>query len=314
MAQKLRIVYMGTPEFAVPSLEILLENNYDIIAVITAPDKPSGRGLKVSESPIKKFARANGIKVLQPQKLRNSEFLAELKALNANLQVVVAFRMLPEKVWQMPELGTFNLHGSLLPKYRGAAPIHWAVMNGEKETGLTTFMLKHQIDTGDVMFQSKLKIGENETTGELHDRMMLEGAKLVLKTVQAIENENVKTIPQSHLEGNPSPAPKIFKPDCEINWQKPITEIHNFIRGLSPFPAAWTLLNGKVLKIFICKKEVIEHNFQFGEMIKVDKKSLKIAANGGFLQIESLQIQGKKRLKTPDFLAGFNFQEGIILG
>src|SRR5688572_14256950 len=244
---QLRIIFMGTPEFAVPSLEILLENNFNVVAVITAPDKPQGRGQEVVGSPVKECALKYHVPVLQPTNLKSPEFLEELKSYNANLQIVVAFRMLPESVWSMPSLGTFNLHGSLLPQYRGAAPINWAIINGEKETGVTTFFLKHEIDTGSIIFQEKEPIHDSDDIGSLYERLMKRGSQLVLKTVKAIETGNYPTVPQPQgIEIKH--APKIFKETCEINWDQSTGQIINFVRGLSPYPGAWTVLNGKTFK------------------------------------------------------------------
>ncbi len=263
---KLRIVFMGTPEFAVPSLNKLYEAGYDIAGVITAPDKPAGRGMKLSESAVKKYALEKNLKILQPAKLKDPGFIKELEALKADVQVVVAFRMLPEAVWNMPPLGTINLHGSLLPQYRGAAPINWAIINGEKETGVTTFKLKHEIDTGDILLQQKIKIEEDETAGSLHDKMMDVGADLLLQTINQLEQGTIKEVPQNSpftIDHSPPPlAPKIFTEMCEINWNKNVKDIYNFIRGLSPYPAAFTYLNGKKLKIFSAGKEVERHRGQ----------------------------------------------------
>jgi methionyl-tRNA formyltransferase len=253
---KLRIIFLGTPGFAVPSLEALIDNRFDVAAVITAPDKPAGRGLQLQESPVKQFAVSKGIPVLQPVKLKDPEFLEELKSYNANLQIVIAFRMLPVAVWDMPELGTFNLHASALPQYRGAAPINWAIINGEKETGLTTFFLKHEIDTGDILFQERIRIEEGETAGQLHDRMAEAGAKLVVQTAKAIEKDEVVPMPQPRITEHLKPAPKIFKEDCRIQWNKSSHDIHNLIRGLSPFPGAFTTLDGKVHKIYYTSKDL----------------------------------------------------------
>ncbi len=303
----MRIIFMGTPEFAVPALEILLDNGYDIPAVVTAPDKPGGRhGLL--ESAVKKFALSRGLRVLQPPKLKNPEFLEELRALKADLQVVVAFRMLPELVWDMPPMGTLNLHGSLLPKYRGAAPINWAIIRGEKETGLTTFLLQHQIDTGDLLFQEKITIGENETAGELHDRMMLLGAQLVLRTVQAIQLGTAHLQPQNDTEA--SHAPKIFTETCRINFNYPTQMVHNFIRGLSPYPAAWTMLDGKTLKITRTEKVKVEpaqlHEIPApGTFVSDGKNYLRVSTADGFLELLELQLEGKRRMGVRDFLNGF---------
>jgi methionyl-tRNA formyltransferase len=301
----MKVVFMGTPEFAVPSLEILLDNGYDIPAVVTAPDKPGGRhGLQVSA--VKKFAVERSLRVLQPEKLKNPVFLEELRDLKADLQVVVAFRMMPEVVWNMPPLGTMNLHGSLLPKYRGAAPINWAIINGEKETGLTTFLLKHEIDTGDILFQEKIAIGENETAGELHDRMMLAGAKLVLKSVQAIERGDAQSRPQIGIEA--THAPKIFTENCRIDFSKPAEQVHNFIRGLSPYPGAWTELDGKTIKILkTAKGKWRKENGEFpaGHFFSDGKSFLKISTLDGYVQVLELQMEGKRRMNVRDFLNGY---------
>jgi methionyl-tRNA formyltransferase len=297
---------MGTPDFAVPSLEILLENGYDVVGVITSTDKYGGRGnKKLIESAVKKFAVSKGLNVLQPKNLKAPEFIEELQSLKADLQIVVAFRMLPVVVWDMPEIGTFNLHGSLLPKYRGAAPIHWAVINGEKETGVTTFFLKHEIDTGDLLFQEKLEIGENETTGEIHDRMMLLGAKVVLKTVKAIEQGNYMAKPQDNTLV--TKAPKLFKETCEIDFNQSTEKVHNFIRGLSPFPSAWTILDGQQLKLLRATKEIAAHNIEPGKYISDNKNYLKFSTTDGFVSIHELQLQGKRRMEIKDFLNGYKF-------
>ena len=257
---ELRIIFMGTPEFAVPSLEILVEHKYNIVAVITAPDKPQGRGQKLSYSPVKESAIRHNIPVLQPPNLKAPEFLEQLNSFNSNLQIVVAFRMLPEVVWSMPSLGTFNLHASLLPQYRGAAPINWAIINGEKETGATTFFLKHEIDTGSIIFQVKEPIGPDDDAGAVYERLMKKGAELVLKTVRAIEQNNYPSIPQP--EANEiKHAPKIFKETCEIKWDQSSDQIKNFVRGLSPYPAAWTKVAGKVFKVF--KVSVVKSSDHF---------------------------------------------------
>jgi len=297
----MRIVFMGTPDFAVPALEILLNHGYEIPAVVTAPDKPGGRQ-GVQESAVKKFAASRGLQVLQPEKLKNPAFLEELRACRADLQVVVAFRMLPEVVWAMPPLGTLNLHGSLLPKYRGAAPINWAVINGETETGVTTFLLRHEIDTGDILSQEKIPIGENETAGELHDRMMALGAQLVLHTVQAIERGEAHPKAQSDTEA--THAPKIFTETCRINFEQPVQWVHDFIRGLSPYPGAWTLLNGSTLKITRTEKELATHDLAPGRFVTDGKSYLKISALEGFVQVHELQLEGKRRMGVREFLNG----------
>lgn len=307
---------MGTPDFAVESLKILVENNYNIVGVITAPDKPAGRGQKIMQSAVKKYADSNDLKTLQPTNLKSEAFLTELKDLNANLQIVVAFRMLPELVWNMPEMGTFNLHASLLPQYRGAAPINWAIINGEKETGVSTFFLQHKIDTGDIIAQEKTPIGENETAGELHDKLMNIGSSLVLKTVQNIENENINSQAQNENQ-ELKEAFKIFKPFCKIDWSKPMDEIHNHIRGLSPYPTSWTEFKHKKsaelisCKIFRTEKIVEDHSLASGEII-ISKKEFKIAVTGGFLNIKELQLAGKKRMDVASLLNGVDFNEYSI--
>ncbi len=300
----MRIVFMGTPDFAVPSLEILLQHGYDIPAVVTAPDKPGGR-LGMLESAVKKCAVAHGIPVLQPEKLKNPDFLTQLRDLKADLQVVVAFRMLPEAVWAMPPLGTLNLHGSLLPKYRGAAPINWAVINGETETGVTTFLLRHEIDTGDVLFQEKIPIGENETAGELYERLMLIGARLVLHTVQALENGSAKALPQQNTEA--THAPKIFTETCRVNFDQPTGTVHNFIRGLSPHPGAWTIFDQKNLKIFRTEKAGQQKTggLEAGRFFSDGKNYLAISTNDGFVHVLELQIEGKRRMTVREFLNGY---------
>jgi methionyl-tRNA formyltransferase len=305
----MRIIFMGTPAFAVPSLQILLENHYNIVAVITAPDKPGGRQ-GIQQSAVKQFAVEKGLKVLQPEKFKNPDFLADLAALKADLQIVVAFRMLPELVWNMPPLGTMNLHGSLLPKYRGAAPINWAVINGETETGVTTFLLKHEIDTGDLIFQEKIPIGPDETAGELHDRMMQIGAKLILKSVQALENGTASPLPQADVEA--THAPKIFVETCKIQFDQPAVQVHNFIRGLSPYPGAWTKLEGKTLKILRSKlvpeeqwKPEIGANLSPGNLFSDGKNYLYCSTSDGFISVLELQLEGKKRMLIRDFLNGY---------
>lgn len=292
---------MGTPDFAVPSLQILLENGLDVVVVITAPDKPGGR-LGIQESAVKRFAVKRGLPVLQPERLKNPDFLAELARFEADLQIVVAFRMLPELVWAMPKLGTFNLHGSLLPKYRGAAPIHWAVINGEVETGCTTFFLKQEIDTGDLIFQQKMPIGPDETTGEIHDRMMKMGAGLVLKTVRAIENGTA--IGQAQPDEAATHAPKLFTESCRIDWSKTVGECHNFVRGLSPFPGAWTIFEDKTLKIYRAKKGETGAARAEKEWTSDGRSFLKFACADGWLEVLELQPEKKKRMAIRDFLNG----------
>ena len=299
----MRIVFMGTPEFAVPALQILLDNGYEIPAVVTAPDKPGGR-LGMQQSAVKQFALERGLKVLQPEKLKDAAFLESFRALQADLLVVVAFRMLPEVVWSLPPLGSVNLHGSLLPKYRGAAPINWAVIQGEKETGLTTFFLKKQIDTGDILFQESLPIGPDETAGELHDRMMRLGAALVLKTVRAIELGTAQAQPQT--DALATLAPKIFPEDCRIDFDRPVAQVHNFIRGLSPYPGAWTTLDGKILKILRARPvETGPTATPPGQFFSDGKHWLRIRAADGLLEVLELQLEGKRRMPVKDFLNGF---------
>lgn len=304
---ELRIVFMGTPEFAVPSLDILLKNDFNIVGVITSTDKFGGRGgKKLIESPIKKYAIENGLRILQPKNLKAPEFVEELKSLQADLQVVVAFRMLPVIVWDMPPLGTINLHSSLLPKYRGAAPINWAVINGETETGVTTFFLKHEIDTGDLLLSEKVKIGENETAGELHDKLKVVGAEVVLKSVKMIENDDFQLAPQDNSQV--SKAPKIFHDTCEIDFSQKTKNVHNFIRGLSPFPTAWTILDGQKLKVFRSEKMEQTHNFKPGEIVSDNKNYLKIATQDGLVQIMELQLQGRKKMDVKSFLNGYKIE------
>lgn len=304
MQKDLRIIYMGTPDFAVPSLEILVKQGYEVVGVVTAPDKPAGRGLKLKSSPVKQAAEKAGLKILQPTNLKSPEFQDELRSLKANLQVVVAFRMLPESVWRMPEWGTFNLHASLLPKYRGAAPINWAVINGEKETGLTTFFLKHEIDTGNIIAQVKEPILDNDSAGSLYQRLMHKGAELVLDTVRQIETGNVKTVPQDYSEGTPK-APKIFKADCEIHWNRSTDELYNFIRGLSPYPTAWTTIHGKGLKVFAAEKEITAHTKTVGEVISDGKEKLGFYTPDGIIWTRDVQLESKKRMPVSELLKGF---------
>jgi len=316
MNKKLRIVFLGTPHFAVESLDILLKNNYNIVGVVTAPDSPSGRGLEVHQSPVKEYATANGLKVLQPVKLKDESFINELKSLKADLQIVVAFRMLPESVWNMPPSGTFNLHASLLPQYRGAAPINWAIINGEKETGVTTFFLQHEIDTGKILFQETVPINDDETAGELHDTLKVIGANLVLKTVEAIESKTYTPVSQDSLQGNEQilhKAPKIFKDDCRIDWNKSIHQLHDFVRGLSPHPGAWTEFKSPIgndyqFKIFKTHKEIYSSNLPLKTILTDYKTHFKIVVDGGFLHITELQASGKKQLTIQDYLRGLRME------
>jgi methionyl-tRNA formyltransferase len=305
----LRIIFMGTPEFAVPSLEILVQNKFNVVAVITAPDKPQGRGQKLTPSPVKECALKNNIPVLQPTNLKSSDFLEELKRYNANLQVIVAFRMLPEVVWSMPAHGTFNLHASLLPHYRGAAPINWAIINGEKETGVTTFFLKHEIDTGSIIFQEKESILETDDVGSLYERLMIKGSHLVLKTVQAIEQGTCPSVPQTE-SSEIKHAPKIFKETCEINWNQPANKVINFVRGLSPYPAAWAKLNGKVYKVFRCSptNDNNDPSATVSQLWTTDNKTfLNIKVEDGWVSIDEFQPEGKKRMSVLEFFRGNKF-------
>lgn len=302
----LKIIFMGTPEFAVPSLKILVENKFNVVAVITAPDKPQGRGQKLTASPIKEAALKHHIPVLQPTNLKSPEFIEELKNYHANLQVVVAFRMLPEVVWAMPEFGTFNLHASLLPQYRGAAPINWAIINGEKETGATTFFLKQEIDTGSIIFQEKESIHETDNVGTLYERLMHKGAGLVLKTVKAIELGNYPSVPQD-MSVQIKHAPKIFKETCEINWNQPSKKIVDFIRGLSPYPAAWTVLNGKIFKIYLAQQSTVDSRqltVDRGSLRTDNKTHLDIKTSDGWVAVLELQPEGKKRMTLSEFFRG----------
>lgn len=302
----MKIIFMGTPEFAVASLDALIKAGNNIVGVITATDKPAGRGQKLNESAVKQYAVANGLHVLQPEKLKNPEFLSELKALQADLQVVVAFRMLPEVVWNMPPKGTINLHASLLPHYRGAAPINWAVINGEAASGVSTFFLKQEIDTGDILFTETVLIAENDTAGDLHDTLMAVGAQLLVKTVNAIETGNYQEQPQEHLaEGiELKHAPKIFKETCQIDWVQPTEKVFNLIRGLSPYPTAFTMLNGKVFKIFKAEKQASEPGISAGGFLTDNKTFLKFACTDGFICPTDVQLEGKKRMGIEDFLRG----------
>lgn len=296
---------MGTPEFAVPSLEVLVENKFNVVAVITAPDKPQGRGQKLISSAVKEAALKFKIPVLQPTNLKSPEFLEELKSYNANLQIVVAFRMLPEVVWSMPALGTFNLHASLLPQYRGAAPINWAIINGEKETGVTTFFLQHEIDTGSIIFQEKESIQETDDVGSLYDRLMKKGSQLVLKTVKAIEAGEYPSVPQPQ-EIEIKHAPKIFKETCKINWNQPSEKIVDFVRGLSPYPGAWTVLNGKVFKVYKVQNSTfkIQDSKMSGEFVTDNKGYLYIKSDEGWISIIEFQLEGKKRMTVEEFFRG----------
>lgn len=319
--ENLRIVFMGTPDFAVESLRILVENNYNIVGVITMPDKPAGRGHKIQYSAVKKYAVEHNLPVLQPEKLKDEAFLNDLKALKADLQIVVAFRMLPEVVWDMPPMGTFNLHGSLLPMYRGAAPINWAIINGEKETGVSTFFLTHEIDTGKIILQEKTPISETDNAGVIHDRLMEIGSRLVKETVDLILDNKAESTSQNEFFQDESElkfAPKIFKETCRIDWNKDLLDIHNHIRGLAPYPCAWTELkseNGTItspVKIQEAYYEKAEHSISFGSIVTDNKSEIKVACKDGYIFITQLQLPGKKSMATQDFLRGYKFENGSL--
>lgn len=309
----LKIVYMGTPEFAVESLRCLVEGGYNVVGVITMPDKPAGRGHKIQFSPVKQYALEHDLPLLQPEKLKDESFIEALKAWQADLQIVVAFRMLPEVVWNMPKYGTFNLHASLLPQYRGAAPINWAVMNGDTETGITTFFLKHEIDTGEVIQQVKVPIAETDDVGIVHDKLMMLGGKLVTETVDAIINGTVKSIPQEEMAvvGELRPAPKIFKDTCRIDWNNTVIKTYNHIRGLSPYPTAWSELHQPdseeplPVKIFQTEKIEKPHTYKPGSILTDGKTYLQVAVTDGFISVKSLQLPGKRRLHIEELLRGF---------
>ncbi|KIQ14009.1 MULTISPECIES: methionyl-tRNA formyltransferase [Flavobacterium] len=309
--EKLRIIFMGTPEFAVGILDTIIKNNYDVVGVITAADKPAGRGQKIKYSAVKEYALANNLTLLQPTNLKDETFLAELKALNANLQIVVAFRMLPKVVWEMPSLGTFNLHASLLPNYRGAAPINWAIINGETKTGVTTFFIDDKIDTGAMILNSEIAIEPSESAGELHDRLMNLGSTTVIDTLKIIENGNVTTTIQEDNEEIKT-AYKLNKENCKIDWTKSGDEINNLIRGLSPYPAAWCFLKDKneelSIKIYEAKLVLESHSFEIGSLIS-SKKEIKIAIKNGYILLLSLQLPGKKRMQVAELLNGITFTE-----
>lgn len=309
MNKDLRIVFLGTPDFAVANLKALVDDGQNIVGVITAPDKPAGRGKKIQQSAVKKYATEQNLNILQPSNLKDEEFINELKSLKADLNIVVAFRMLPEMVWNMPELGTFNLHASLLPQYRGAAPINWAIMNGETETGVSTFFLKHEIDTGNIIQQEKVSITPDMNVEVLHDTLMNLGAELVVKTVHDLVDGLIESTPQADIaEDILKPAPKIFKPTCRIDWSRTGVDIHNHIRGLSPYPAAWSKLNGKSLKVFKGQFEKAKHQHEL-KSLHTDKKTyLKVAVQDGYYLLEEIQIEGKKRIKIGDFLRGYQLE------
>lgn len=304
-----RILFMGTPAFAVETLRALVEHQYNVVGVVTMPDKPAGRGHKIQESEVKKYALSQNLPVLQPEKLSDPQFLNQLQALKADLQVVVAFRMLPQVVWDMPKQGTYNLHASLLPQYRGAAPINWAIINGEKETGVTTFKLIHEIDSGKIAYQSKIEIDEDDNAGVIHDKLMVLGAQLMLKTVDSIINGSLELQAQETEDEPLKPAPKIFKETCRINWNSSMESIHNFIRGLSPYPAAHSQLKREDepinVKVFKATPIRENHSFAPGTIVRPDSSKLYVAGNNGFIEILELQVEGRKRMKTADFLNGF---------
>jgi len=305
----MRIVFMGTPDFAISSLRILLEHDYTVISVITVPDKPRGRGQEIAFSPVKKFALEHSLPILQPENLKGPEFVSAVRALEPDLIVVVAFRILPQEVYSIPRFGTFNLHASLLPKYRGAAPINWAIIEGETETGVTTFFLQEKVDTGSVILQARVKIGADETAGELHDKLAAVGAEIVLQTVHLIELGKAK--PRAQEEGRATPAPKFFKESCRINWNNPSPKVHNFVRGLSPYPCAWTSHVGKALKIYRTQlsPSITRESKTPGTIVEVGKKSLRVATNGDTISILEIQQEGKKRMGVEEFLRGYPLQQ-----
>ena len=310
---------MGTPDFAVEGLKALVEGGYNIVGVVTMPDKPMGRHQDTLQpSPVKVYAQEHGLKIMQPVKLKDPEFVEELRSLRADLQIVVAFRMLPEIVWSMPKYGTFNAHASLLPKYRGAAPINWAVINGETETGITTFLLKHEIDTGDIIDQVRIPIADTDNVEIVHDKLMELSGKLVTKTVDSIIDGTFTTTPQDEWlkdgakEDSFAPAPKIFRETCRIDWNQPTKRIYDFIRGLSPYPAAWTTLNSKAVKIYETEKEFTAHNLKIGTIISDGKSTFKVATHDGYINVKVLQLEGKKRMPVADLLRGFKVTDGMI--
>ena len=312
--KNMRIVFMGTPDFAVTILKHLVEKDYNIVGVITAPDKPAGRGRKLNESAVKKYATSQNLKVLQPTNLKNEAFLEELQELNPQLQIVVAFRMLPKVVWQLPQFGTFNLHASLLPEYRGAAPIHWAIVNGETKTGVTTFFIDEKIDTGEIIYHEEIAISDTETVGSLHDKLMNLGATLVEKTVNGIANNSITTTKQPELEQKP--APKLTPKNTRIDWSKPVKDIYNKIRGLNPFPSAWTTLKNDedeyMVKLYDVSYTHEFHNQNIGDIV-FSKKELKVAAKDGFININSLKVSGKKKMDATSLLNGFHLKENATM-
>jgi methionyl-tRNA formyltransferase len=316
--KNIQIVFMGTPEFAVTILKGILDKGYNVVGVITAPDRPAGRGRKIKQSAVKQFAVENNLKVLQPTNLKSEKFLSELKKLNANLHVVVAFRMLPKAVWKMPKYGTFNLHASLLPQYRGAAPINWAIINGEEKTGVTTFFINEKIDTGEIILQKEIEIKADENAGELHNKLMVLGSELVNETINLIQNDKVKAQPQPKKEFRP--APKLNKENCKINWNDTLDNIYNKIRGLSPYPLAWTTIYNKIndkeevleMKIYKANKFIENHKFQIGKIIAT-KKEMKVAVKNGFISINELKVAGKRKMDVKSFLNGYSFSQGAFM-
>ena len=306
----MKIIFLGTPDFAVATLDAMVQHKLNVVAVVTAPDKPAGRGMKLQQSAVKKYAVEHHIPVLQPEKLKSEEFLNELKSYQADLQVVVAFRMLPEVVWNMPPLGTINVHASLLPNYRGAAPINWAIINGEKESGVTTFKLKHEIDTGDILLQEKVEIAETDNAGILHDKLMITGAHLLVKTIEELQNNTLKIIPQTSLtsgieqQTSLKHAPKIFTETCKIDWSKNTDDVYNLIRGLSPYPAAFTTVNDKKMKLFDVEKIIESHSFEPGKMETDNKKCIHFYCADGYISVKKLQLEGKTQMLVEDFLRG----------
>lgn len=306
----MKIIFLGTPDFAVATLDAMVQHQLNVVAVVTAPDKPAGRGMKLQQSAVKKYAVEHQIPVLQPEKLRNEEFLQALKSYQADLQVVVAFRMLPEVVWNMPPLGTINVHASLLPNYRGAAPINWAIINGEAASGVTTFKLKHEIDTGDILLQEKVIITETDNAGILHDKLMTTGAQLLVKTIDELRNNTLKIIPQTSLtsgieqEISLKHAPKIFTETCKIDWSKSTIEVYNLIRGLSPYPAAFTTINDKKMKLFEVEKMIASHSFEPGYIETDQKKYIRFYCADGYISVKKLQLEGKTQMLVEDFLRG----------
>ncbi|PCH78559.1 MAG: methionyl-tRNA formyltransferase [Flavobacteriaceae bacterium] len=305
---------MGTPDFAVATLNALIDEKYNVVGVITAPDKPAGRGRKINQSAVKKYAVEKGLTVLQPTNLKNEDFLAELKMLNANLQIIVAFRMLPKEVWNMPALGTFNLHASLLPAYRGAAPINWAIINGETTTGVTTFFIDEKIDTGAIILQEKINIAPSETVGELHDRLMDLGCKLVCTTVESIQSGTVTTQEQPLEEEKP--APKLFPENCKIDWTQPMDTIYNLIRGLNPYPAAWSTLSQNEsetkVQFYHVEKEIANHQLTAGSIL-TDKKNIRVAVYNGYIIVKELKVSGKRKMDAVSLLNGYKFEEKAIM-